>query len=91
MADKSKIEWQPIETAPRDGTSVILAVTGGKNGPVVGEARWWEEWEEHGGDWYWAGNTPGDYHGGPISEINFGTPSHWMPMPEPPMSEIANG
>lgn len=81
MGDKSKIEWLPIDTAPKDGTNVILAVMGGPNGPAIGEARWWDN---DGGDWWWAGNSPGDYHGGPVSEINFGMPTHWMPMPEPP-------
>lgn len=73
--------WRTIDSAPRDGTSIILAVTGGINGPVIGEARWHYA---DGGDWWWAGNAPGDYHGGPISEINFGVPTHWQPLPLPP-------
>ncbi len=74
-------KWQPIDTAPKDGTSVILAVTGGPNGPAIGEARWHEA---YGGDWWWAGNSPGDYWGGPISEIQLGMPTHWWPLPAAP-------
>ena len=78
-------DWRPIATAPKDAC-IILAVTGGSSGPIVGEARWQENGEDS--DWYWAGNGPGDYHGGPISEINLGKASHWQPLPAPPKATI---
>ncbi|KKM22878.1 hypothetical protein LCGC14_1620870 [marine sediment metagenome] len=61
-------EWQPIETAPKDGTWVFLFVPG--HGPA--RARWSHNpgmadgWRSHG-----TGRT-----------ITQGT--HWMPLPEPP-------
>ena len=72
-------EWRRIETAPRDGTKVLLCLTGYQ--PVVGyfdgdSERWeyqdsgdfveedhWFAWQEQTGDWL---------------------PDHWMPLPEPP-------
>jgi hypothetical protein len=50
-------EWQPIETAPRDGTRVLLW----DGGP-----------EAYIG--YWSGDSWISY------------PSHWMPLPDPPVS-----
>ncbi|WP_077961686.1 hypothetical protein [Ensifer adhaerens] len=76
--------WQPIDTAPRDTTSIIIAVpTKDYDGHIVGEAYFDPEHYEDG-DWWWANTDHGDYHGGPISEINFHGPSHWQPLPAPP-------
>lgn len=74
-------EWQPIETAPRDGTFVLGCVK-----PPSG--AWIEEYEQ----WQaprtvcWRGfhpNAPGkkqwrDANGRPF------LPTHWQPLPEPP-------
>ena len=69
------MEWQPIETAPKDGTPHVrgLWVTSNRTG-----ARWWEsiagyvdddgEFVDHDGNAPWHGD---DY-------------THWMPLPEPP-------
>jgi hypothetical protein len=81
----TEIDWLPIETAPKDATPVILAVTGGPRGPVLGEARWHDD--DYGGDWWWAGTSPGDYGCSSISEIQFGKPTHWMPMPPAPKDQ----
>ena len=78
------MEWQPIETAPMDRKSIIVAVpTFDKDDWIVGEAFFDPENYE-GGDWWWAGTSYGDYYGGPISEINHWPPSYWMPLPPPP-------
>lgn len=77
-------EWQPIETAPRDGTFIILC--GGKrdnyspieqeNSPVVGR---WQKWPNPDSCcWvyaFWDSDWRSEY-------IN---PTHWMPLPEPPL------
>lgn len=76
------MKWQPIETAPKDNSPVIIAVpTKDRDDWIVGEAYFDAE---HDDDWYWAGTGYGDYHGGPISEMNHHMPSFWQPMPEPP-------
>jgi hypothetical protein len=80
-------EWQPISTAPKDGSSIILAVPShDRPGEyVVGEAKWHESYVD---DWWWAGNHPDDPHGGPLSEIMFHRPTHWLPLPPGPRGRI---
>jgi hypothetical protein len=61
--------WQPIATAPRDGTGILLWQPG-IDEPHVG--RWsrppYQEW------WGDAWAPPGCQ------------PTHWMPLPAPPVS-----
>lgn len=74
--------WQPIETAPRDGTTILIfgkpgdlemdgAVLVGYRQPAVYTAAW-DEIDQafclSGGSWL-----------GPFVE-----PSHWQPVPAPP-------
>jgi len=73
--------WQPIETAPKDGTEIIILV--GENAPwiVVGAAYWTDRLEYmdgrvEGARWTWSGT--GNKSGG----VNI-TPRGWMPMPLP--------
>jgi hypothetical protein len=70
-------EWQPIETAPRDGTSVLLFATQNPHdmvdykGAQVLSGYWCqldEAWCSTGSTWT-----------GPFYD-----PTHWMPLPEPP-------
>ena len=74
--------WQLIETAPKDGKFFL----GAKNlGVGYGWVRYICRWSKfkksfesqfsiaEGGIWY------------PLDEKN--TPSHWMPLPEPPIKE----
>jgi len=70
-------DWQPIETAPRDGTDVLLWI-------VHPNAEWSDDpvgdgyvchavarWINHnGGGWTWHGMC--------------GTPTHWRSLPSPP-------
>lgn len=80
--------WQPIETAPRDGTWVMLAGgacdedEGGSDGrPVV--AQWTNylngRTAPNYGRWQFAW-----YDGGYYGAYN--EPTHWMPLPAPPES-----
>lgn len=64
--------WQPIETAPKDGTPILVAHTS----HCVEEAYY------HSGDksWQSANTDPSDYVSGTIY------PHHWMPMPAPPLA-----
>jgi hypothetical protein len=64
--------WQPIETAPKDGTLILLANIEDIHDPWVVCGQW-----NKGAGWYnqfaCAGN--GD------CKIR---PTHWMPLPPPP-------
>lgn len=81
-------QWQPIETAPRDGTTILLAA----DGNVI--AAWFNDafapfpWvfvsdirESLAGccDHEMTGRLYAD--GYPLS-----VPTHWMPLPDPPTS-----
>ena len=80
-------EWQPIETAPKDGTAVVLYGKGllrsgyeqavGVYIPIHGEdddstIRWWHV-------------EDGKF--GPYA-IRGPSPTHWMPLPPPPEEQL---
>jgi hypothetical protein len=67
------MEWETIETAPKDGREIILFA----NGDVfTGE---WKKGSIHFGmHGYWQATRGG---------IDF-QPTHWMPLPKPPESEV---
>jgi len=75
-------EWQPIETAPRDETYILVF-----NGDNIGEGTEEKQigvaskspYEKH------------DYDGVEMwhaqdccDQMTFYAPTHWMPLPEPP-------
>lgn len=69
-------EWQPIETAPKDGPLLLYGLMGPTemlrfNGPIVTSGYYWDSID----GWYSTAST----WVGPFVE-----PSHWMPLPEPP-------
>lgn len=72
----AKCAWQPIDSAPKDGTSVLLFVP--PRGCLIGHFVNHQEFD-HGkltrNRAYWA-----------ISALFFFDPSptHWMPVPDPP-------
>lgn len=75
-------EWQPIETAPRDGTEFLAY--GSYLYPddkAVTEYIEIVEWSGHDG-WPWLSGSemhaPGVY-------------SHWMPLPSPPNHKTRSG
>ena len=67
------MDWQPIETAPKDGTVVLLA---GCRKPVA--AAWLEDEIDY---WHVDDNKRGPF------ALRGPGPTHWMPFPAPP--EIA--
>ena len=71
------MEWQPIETAPKDGTVVLLA---GCRKPVAAA------WLEDEIDWWHVD----DNKRGPFALRGPG-PTHWMPMPPPPQAKSPPG
>ena len=63
------MEWQPIETAPQDGTTVLACCQGMRWHQVL----FWMD--DAGDDWTseWMNMAGKSY-----------SPTHWMPLPEPP-------
>jgi hypothetical protein len=79
---RSKSEWQPIETAPKDGTPIlarlgpfVYIVFWSDDSKLKSPIPWWEmgsaEWENN----KWIG-----YH----EEYYAASPTHWMALPEGP-------
>lgn len=75
-------EWQPIETAPKDGTLILLfrptALPWGKVAPGKWNSQadhkrpspFWDMWLRIGGTY----------------ESRAWEPTHWMPLPAPPVA-----
>jgi hypothetical protein len=77
-------DWQPIETAPKDGTPVWLWWPSPDSEAITG---WWSEgWYEGDrlvrSDAGWVGNEASSHR---LDE--WSQPTHWMPLPAPPILE----
>ena len=80
------MEWQPIETAPKDGQLITLCWFDGEDGPFDTCSMMWGHIQRNGlfpgkiGMWVSSNgavtwNDDGD-----------GGPTHWMPLPAPPVT-----
>jgi hypothetical protein len=82
-------EWQLIETAPKDGTIIVLS-----DGNFVGAGGWCPAVHGQSHPWVFMDDFNGhqphgccDNEDGSRIEINGfkeGGVTHWMPMPSPP-------
>lgn len=83
-------KWQSIETAPKDGTTILLCengyVTVGYYVPQYSDRRVFVR-KAKDGDVYKTITDDNSYWSC-ISEIY--TPTHWMPLPEPPTDTLAS-
>lgn len=74
--------WQPIETAPKDGTPILIYVPSDDDGDVYKIARWHRDQLVRGhllrGGWPYAGGWIADGHDGLAG---------WMPLPPAPPEE----
>lgn len=63
-------DWQPIGTAPKDGTEVLIYQAGQTFGYdyAIGKQ----------GEYGWVNRN---------SASCYNTPTHWMPLPSPPVQE----
>lgn len=83
-------EWQPIETAPRDDEPIIVGMDTATVW-IVRSAHWSDGglWQIEGFDnqdeargWWSYASSVGQEKLEDIYE-----PTHWMPLPEPPIEE----
>jgi len=70
-------DWQPIETAPKDGTVVDLWADG-----RLANCLWERHLDDHWRQQY--SEATGSSFG--VSDL---LPTHWMPLPEPPQLSSA--
>lgn len=75
---RAQVGWRPIETAPKDGTDILL----------------WEKWGDvpFVGFWHaegrWSYRSDHLYVNGDASlDPNWNDLTHWMPLPAPPDSD----
>lgn len=76
----NKSDWKPIESAPKDGTAILIYVPRGIAhvrwnkcaGSRIGKASWTGAWET-----CWNNSDGWD-------DPNFDNATHWQPLPEPP-------
>jgi hypothetical protein len=86
--------WQPIETAPRDGTEVLVFVDCATVRII--RLAWWDDgslWDHHGAEspeadrGWWSYDTSVTQ-----TKLEGATaPTHWMPAPEPPPEPAQEG
>jgi hypothetical protein len=73
-------EWQPIETAPKDGTKML----GWAPHKLINDPKfrvvtmWWKDTK-----WRGVGAPAFDWCSTESGSL-IGDPTHWMPLPEPP-------
>lgn len=70
-------EWRPIETAPKDGTRVLV----GRFAP--------DRYKREGtiAVDYWHTGARNDFVGWGKFNMHHWPPTHWMPLPDPPAKE----
>jgi hypothetical protein len=68
------MEWQPIETAPKDFSAVILYDPETRRNNQVGEGYYAPEEYDADDLWHWS------------SDNSIAYPTHWMPLPAAPVS-----
>jgi hypothetical protein len=72
--ERPQFKWQPIATAPKDGTRILAVWANGKEHTII-------EWAKFNGEGGWCQHASGLGSDWPYSSDGF---SHWMPLPAPP-------
>lgn len=70
-------DWQPINTAPKDGTRILVCCFDMNNWEFDVSSWTTEEYEDD------EGNI--DEYTGWLPMVGVSGPTHWMPLPEPPV------
>lgn len=72
-------DWQPIETAPKDGTVILVTVGTCFGWSNIGSA-YWEDCGDGIEGWVSRGLLR-DFNGG-YNDLGLGNPTHWKPLPK---------
>ena len=74
-AEREECGWQPIETAPKDGTQILayIHIDDGDIGVMK-----WMDFGQGLALWVWSDELMGEVDPDPYQ------PTHWMPLPPPP-------
>ena len=75
----TETRWQPIESAPKDGTQILVWVVGIEPRPRI---AYWSDRARHGGSVGWFGLQSQHFIG-----LNV---TYWMPLPAPPTEKGAD-
>ncbi len=76
------MNWQPIKTAPKDGTNIIVGFDFASVWII--HAAWWDnaEWRDEADDVGWWSYTLGSVTQEKLEGAR--APTHWIPLPPPP-------
>jgi hypothetical protein len=71
--DDARAAWQPISTAPKDETHILVCGPDKNGGTYQSVCAWPRNWS---GMW-------------PVAYMAYaaGEPTHWMPLPQPPKED----
>jgi hypothetical protein len=74
--------WMTIETAPKDGRSVLIAENIGTRW-CVAEGHYVRKYRQRKGTWYGVRDYGDDEFSQPYK------PTHWQPLPKPPVAALS--
>ena len=75
------MEWQPIETAPKDGSKILLFIPSNVSRWHVSAGYWRDDAHARKASPFWCAETS---HLMGITWMRSHQPTHWMPLPAPP-------
>ena len=88
---KKQNEWQPIDTAPKDGAIILVLYKNELKKNRIVRASWfdtddieqWEDPDQSEPGWYERSEVYEELEDGMVSPV-MGEPTHWMPLPKTP-------
>lgn len=84
------MEWQPIDTAPKDGTTIDLWIMTQWGSFRLPDCKWGvSDWHRAGEEgWIFERRDDSEPHRDAWNDVCYvygeENPTHWMPLPEPP-------